>query len=85
MSLYNGIASKLISDCSLCGFPPFYAEDDDEAFDQVIEGKFEYPSPYWDGVTSTSISLEPLAQIVIARGGKGSHKSLAGCGFVQEI
>lgn len=37
----------------LCGFPPFYAEDDDEAFDQIIAGVFEYPDPYW-----TEISME---------------------------
>jgi len=29
----------------LCGFPPFYAEDDDESFDQIIAGIFEYPEP----------------------------------------
>jgi serine/threonine protein kinase len=41
----------------LCGFPPFYAEDDDEAFDQIISGEFEYPSPYWDGISDPAKDL----------------------------
>jgi len=36
----------------LCGFPPFYAEDDDEAFDQIVAGEFEFPDPYWTNIST---------------------------------
>ena len=35
----------------LCGFPPFYGDDDDEIYDKICEGYFEYPSPYWDHIS----------------------------------
>ena len=41
----------------LCGFPPFYAEDDDTLFDITIEGNYSYPSPYWDGVSAEAKDL----------------------------
>ncbi|PRP89779.1 hypothetical protein PROFUN_00121 [Planoprotostelium fungivorum] len=41
----------------LCGFPPFYAEDDDESFDQIISGVFEYPEPYWNNVSHEAKDL----------------------------
>jgi len=41
----------------LCGYPPFYSEDDDEVFDQILEGKFEYPSPHWDSVSASAKDL----------------------------
>jgi len=41
----------------LCGFPPFYAEDDDEAFDQIISGEFDFPSPYWDHISRDAKDL----------------------------
>jgi len=40
----------------LCGFPPFYG-DDDEAFDQIIEGEFDYPEPYWDHISDSAKDL----------------------------
>jgi len=41
----------------LCGYPPFYSEDDDEVFDQILEGKFEFPSPHWDAVSANAKDL----------------------------
>jgi len=41
----------------LCGFPPFYGEDDDEIYDKICEGYFEYPSPYWDNISDDAKSL----------------------------
>lgn len=35
----------------LCGFPPFYAENDALLFQQIKSGKFEYLQPYWDPVS----------------------------------
>jgi calcium/calmodulin-dependent protein kinase I len=41
----------------LCGFPPFYAEDDDECFDMIIAGEFDFPSPYWDNISDDAKDL----------------------------
>jgi len=41
----------------LCGFPPFYGEDDDEIYDKICDGYFEYPSPYWDGISADARDL----------------------------
>lgn len=42
---------------SLCGFPPFYGEDDDDAFDQIIAGKYDFPEPYWTKISDTAKDL----------------------------
>lgn len=39
----------------LCGFPPFYGDDDDEIYDKICEGYFEYPSPYWDNISDDGL------------------------------
>eukprot|EP01112_Ceratiomyxa_fruticulosa_P018797 TRINITY_DN6065_c0_g1_i1.p1 TRINITY_DN6065_c0_g1~~TRINITY_DN6065_c0_g1_i1.p1 ORF type:complete len:340 (+),score=76.27 TRINITY_DN6065_c0_g1_i1:179-1198(+) len=41
----------------LCGFPPFYADNDDELFDQILGGKYDLPSPYWDNISQPAIDL----------------------------
>ena len=40
----------------LSGFPPFFSpsEDDDELFDVIISGKYDYPAPYWDQITDSA-------------------------------
>ena len=38
----------------LCGYPPFYGDSDAEIFDSVRTGKFDFPSPEWDGISSTA-------------------------------
>lgn len=35
----------------LCGFPPFYAENDALLFQQIKAGKYEFLRPYWDPVS----------------------------------
>jgi calcium/calmodulin-dependent protein kinase I len=32
----------------ICGFPPFYADDDSALFKCIKMGEFEYTAPYWD-------------------------------------
>jgi serine/threonine protein kinase len=34
----------------LCGFPPFYSDDDEELLDMIRSARVEFPAPYWDGV-----------------------------------
>mmetsp|Transcript_22317 Transcript_22317/g.62670 ORF Transcript_22317/g.62670 Transcript_22317/m.62670 type:complete len:373 (+) Transcript_22317:95-1213(+) len=41
----------------LCGFPPFYGDDDDEVYDKICEGYYEYPSPYWDEISDDAKDL----------------------------
>ena len=35
----------------LCGFPPFFDEDNDKLFELIVKGKFDFPSPYWDEIS----------------------------------
>ncbi len=35
----------------LCGFPPFYEENNQLLFDMIKKGEFEFPSPYWDDIS----------------------------------
>ncbi|ESO09815.1 hypothetical protein HELRODRAFT_194983 [Helobdella robusta] len=43
----------------LCGYPPFSSDidDQDELFDQIQSGKYEFESPYWDHVTEEAKGL----------------------------
>jgi len=41
----------------LCGYPPFYSEDDDEVFDQILDGNYTYPSPHWDNISGLAKDL----------------------------
>lgn len=41
----------------LCGFPPFYAEDNNELFTLIKGGKFEFPTPYWDTISDGAKDL----------------------------
>lgn len=41
----------------LCGFPPFFAEDDDELYDSIIEGKFKFLKPWWDEISDSAKDL----------------------------
>lgn len=41
----------------LGGYPPFYDEDNAKLLMAVQEGEYDYPSPYWDGITLTCKDL----------------------------
>jgi len=36
----------------LCGFPPFYADNDAQLFRKIKAGQYEFIRPYWDGVSN---------------------------------
>jgi len=36
----------------MCGFPPFLGETLSEIFSLISKGEFDFPSPYWDNVSS---------------------------------
>lgn len=52
-------AAGVINYILLCGFPPFVSQnnDQDELFDQILAGKFEFTSPYWDDVSDSAKEL----------------------------
>lgn len=41
----------------LCGFPPFYDENEAALFAQIQSGKFEFISPYWDDISKEAKDL----------------------------
>lgn len=41
----------------LCGFPPFYSEDTAELYAQIQQGRFDFPSPYWDHISDGAKDL----------------------------
>lgn len=36
----------------LCGYPPFYGDSDNQIFDSVKLGRFDFPSPDWDDISN---------------------------------
>ncbi|XP_053968176.1 calcium/calmodulin-dependent protein kinase type 1-like isoform X4 [Anastrepha ludens] len=44
----------VISYILLCGYPPFYDENDANLFAQILRGEFEFDSPYWDEISESA-------------------------------
>ena len=38
----------------LCGFPPFYADNDAQLFEKIKRGEYEFLRPYWDPISETA-------------------------------
>ncbi|KAF8372018.1 cmk-1 [Pristionchus pacificus] len=38
----------------LCGYPPFYDENDANLFAQIIKGDYEFDAPYWDQISESA-------------------------------
>jgi len=41
----------------LCGFPPFYADNDAQLYNLIQSGSYSFPSPYWDDISDTAKDL----------------------------
>ncbi|XP_026876312.2 calcium/calmodulin-dependent protein kinase type 1 isoform X4 [Electrophorus electricus] len=39
---------------SLCGYPPFYDENDAKLFEQILKAEYEFDSPYWDDISDSA-------------------------------
>lgn len=52
-------AAGVIAYVLLCGFPPFLSPENnqDELFDQILQGKYEFAEPYWDDVSECARDL----------------------------
>jgi len=46
--------SGVIAYILLCGYPPFYDENDANLFAQIIKGEYEFDSPYWDEISDSA-------------------------------
>lgn len=38
----------------LCGYPPFYDENDAALFQQILKAEYEFDSPYWDDISDSA-------------------------------
>lgn len=54
----------------LCGYPPFYSEDDAEITQMTLKGQYSFPSPEWENVSkdakdfiSSLLVLEPTDRL----------------------
>uniref|UniRef100_A0AAY4C3F1 Serine/threonine-protein kinase DCLK2 n=1 Tax=Denticeps clupeoides TaxID=299321 RepID=A0AAY4C3F1_9TELE len=52
-------AAGVITYILLCGFPPFHSEKNqqEELFNQILQGKLEFPSPYWNNIGAAAKEL----------------------------
>jgi len=53
----------------LCGFPPFYGNNDQQIFEKIMKANYDFPSPDWDDITDEAkefiqaiLQLEPSAR-----------------------
>ena len=73
----------------LCGFPPFYEEELPALFDQILKGRYDFPSPWWDTISPGAkqlvtrlLTVDPKARltadgIVTCASGKEKDKEWA--------
>lgn len=58
----RGAGSSVLSDADallssrLCGYPPFYDENDSKLFEQILKAEYEFDSPYWDDISDSGRS-----------------------------
>ncbi|XP_077565642.1 calcium/calmodulin-dependent protein kinase type 1D [Stigmatopora nigra] len=38
----------------LCGYPPFYDENDSKLFEQILRADYEFDTPYWDDISDSA-------------------------------
>ncbi|RWS11688.1 serine/threonine-protein kinase DCLK1-like protein, partial [Dinothrombium tinctorium] len=52
-------AGGVIAYILLCGYPPFVSQtnNQDELFDHILRGKFEFSSPFWDEISDSAKEL----------------------------
>lgn len=59
MSSYLNVKSGLVfhmfqyRSLRLCGYPPFYDENDSKLFEQILKAEYEFDSPYWDDISDS--------------------------------
>jgi calcium/calmodulin-dependent protein kinase I len=43
----NATTSRAVFSFRLCGYPPFYDEEDSNLFAQIMKAEYEFDEPYW--------------------------------------
>jgi calcium/calmodulin-dependent protein kinase I len=43
----NATTSRAFFSFRLCGYPPFYDEEDSNLFAQIMKAEYEFDEPYW--------------------------------------
>jgi serine/threonine protein kinase len=41
----------------LCGFPPFFGDSMPALFEQILQGRYDYPQDYWGDVSEDAIDF----------------------------
>ena len=41
----------------LCGFPPFFEENNTKLFEMIKRCEYEFPSPFWDNISESAKDL----------------------------
>lgn len=41
----------------MCGFPPFYDDNNQQLFELIKNVEFDFPSPYWDDISDSAKGL----------------------------
>jgi calcium/calmodulin-dependent protein kinase I len=41
----------------LCGFPPFFEDNNQKLFEMIKKCEYEFPSPYWDDISDSAKDL----------------------------
>lgn len=42
--------------CRLCGYPPFYHEDQSQLFELILRGRYEFHAEYWGSISDAGAS-----------------------------
>ncbi|MBN3316299.1 KCC1D kinase, partial [Atractosteus spatula] len=47
-------SEQTLSPFTLCGYPPFYDENDSKLFEQILKAEYEFDAPYWDDISDSA-------------------------------
>lgn len=58
------ISSSLFSG-RLCGYPPFYDDNDTQLYKLIRKAEYEFDSPYWDDISHSGMTISNLLLLKI--------------------
>ncbi|PIK45486.1 Calcium/calmodulin-dependent protein kinase type 1D [Apostichopus japonicus] len=53
----------VISYILLCGYPPFYDENDSKLFEQILNADYEFDSPFWDEISDSERGTKETEEV----------------------
>jgi len=54
LAAIRALCRVLASVCSLCGYEPFYSDNEAEMFKKIIKCDYVFDSPWWDDVSDNA-------------------------------